>query len=253
MLTEQYFRGQGPILVAGLDANGNPLEFEETGDASGCLFSPSASVVSKQEHKSGLSREDNRFYHGLKVDLELDYESWLPDDIARYLWGVSTAKVAGSVSSETINGTLKQNAIYRLDNPNVSALVITDSAGTPKTLVAGTDYTENDVHGSFQLLADPTTLTAPLKASYSYGVSTDVGMMMSVPAEVWVRLEAVNSAAGGKPQLIEFYRCVFEPASNMGAISDTYMAPKLKGGALFASARPVDPILGQYGRVTAIG
>lgn len=249
----QYFRGQGPILIADRDTSGNPLEFREAGDASALTVTPSSTAVGHNEHKTGRSLEDNRFYHSQKADCEIDFDEWLADDLALCLWGTATPKVSGTVSSETINGTLTLGSTYRLANPNVSSLVLTDSAGTPATLVEGTDYTVNPVYGSFKLISDPSTFTGPLKAAYSYAASTDVGLMTAQTAEKFVRYEAVNSAAGGKPFLVELFRVKFDVTSGLALIADTYSTNKLKGAVLYDSLRVADTVLGQFGRITQIG
>ena len=61
-------------------------------------------------------------------------------------------------------------------HPKVSsALVVTDSAGTPATLAAGTHYTGRPDFGALQFL-DTTGFTAPFKASLRHGVATEIGI-----------------------------------------------------------------------------
>jgi len=131
-------------------------------------------------------------------------------------------------------------------------VVLTDSTGTPVTLVKGTHYTVDEDFGAITFLS-VATLTAPIKAAYTYGAVTDVGIFTAPLPERFLRLEGINTADSNKPVLVELYRVAFSPLKNLGLITDDLNKFELEGSLLADSTKPYDATLGQYGRITLIG
>ena len=84
---------------------------------------------------------------------------------------------------------------------NLSAVVIKDSTGTPKTLVANTNYKLNAKAGHIELL-DITTggpYVQPFKIDYTPGASTEVGLFTAGSMEYFFRFEGLNTADANEP------------------------------------------------------
>jgi hypothetical protein len=140
---------------------------------------------------------------------------------------------------------------YFLAHPKVSSLVVTDSAGTPATLTAGTHYTADLDFGAVQFL-DTTGLTAPFKASYAYGIATEIGIFTQALPERYLRLEGINTAQGNAKVLVELYRVAFDPLKEISFISDEYNKFELEGSLLADTTKPYDAVLGQFGRIVQL-
>ena len=134
----------------------------------------------------------------------------------------------------------------------MSALTVVDSAGTPATLTAGTHYTADEDFGAIQFL-DVTGLTAPFKASYTFGAATEIGIFTQPLPERFLRLEGVNTAAGNAKVLIELYRVAFDPLKKFDIISNDLNKFELEGSLLADSTKPYDAVLGQFGRIVQLG
>ena len=136
--------------------------------------------------------------------------------------------------------------------------MLKDSATPAKTLVLGTDYTADLDFGAVQLLrlddgaATPVPFTAPLKASYGFGVTTEIGIFTQPLPERFLRLEGLNTAQGNAKVLVELYRVAFDPLKELNLISDEYNKFELEGSLLADNTKPVDAVLGQFGKIVQL-
>jgi hypothetical protein len=140
----------------------------------------------------------------------------------------------------------------------VASLVIKDSSATPATLVEGVDYTVDKDFGAIQLLrlndgGEPAVAyAAPLKASYAFGVTTEIGIFTQPLPERFLRLEGINTADGNAKVLVELYRVAFDPLKEISFISNEYNKFEMEGSLLADSSKPFDATLGQFGRIVQI-
>src|SRR5574343_471262 len=152
--------------------------------------------------------------------VNLTIEEFTKENLALALYGNHVTGSTGSVTFEPIGGAAPVvGDRYFFAHPKVSALVVVDSAGTPATLTAGTHYTADEDFGAIQFL-DVTGLTAPFKASYTFGAVTEIGIFTQPLPERFLRLEGVNTAAGNAKVLIELYRVAFDPLKKFDIISN---------------------------------
>jgi hypothetical protein len=126
-----------------------------------------------------------------------------------------------------------------------------DSAGTPATLALGTNYTADPDFGALQFL-DTTGFTAPFKASYAFGVATEIGIFTQALPERFLRLEGHQHGPGQCQGLVELYRVAFDPLKEISFISDEYNKFELEGSLLADTTKPFDAVLGQFGRIVQI-
>ena len=99
---------------------------------------------------------------------------------------------------------------------------------------------------------DTTGLTAPFKASYAYGVATEIGIFTQALPERFLRLEGINTAQGNAKVLVELYRVAFDPLKEISFISDEYNKFELEGSLLADTTKPFDAVLGQFGRIVQL-
>ena len=130
--------------------------------------------------------------------------------------------------------------------------MVTDSAGTPATLTLGTHYTADTDFGAVQFL-DLTGFTAPFKAAYAHGIATEIGIFTQPLQERYLRLEGLNTAQGNAKVLVELYRVAFDPLKNLDLISNDFNKFELEGSLLADASKPIDAILGQFGRIVLVG
>lgn len=140
----------------------------------------------------------------------------------------------------------------------MSAFTLKDSSAAPLTLQSGADYTADLDFGAVQFLrlnngaVPPVAFTAPLKASYAFGAVTEVGIFTQPLPERFLRLEGINTAQNNAKVLVELYRLALDPLKDLDLISDEYNKFELEGSVLADSTKPVDAVLGQFGRIVQL-
>jgi hypothetical protein len=207
-----YASFQGRVYLGKRDANGEPIEVRSPGNVAELKLSLKTDVLEHYESQTGQRTLDHR--------------------MVKPLGGV--APVIGDR--------------YFLAHPKVSTLVVTDSAATPATLALGTNYTAETDFGAIQFL-EVTGFTAPFKASYGFGVTTEIGIFTQPLPERYLRLEGLNTAQGNAKVLVELYRVAFDPLKEISFISDDYNKFEMEGSLLADATKPFDAALGQFGRI----
>lgn len=251
-----YASFQGRVYLGKRDAAGLPIELRSPGNVAELKLALKTDVLEHYESQSGQRTLDHRMVKQKSASVNLTLEAFTPENLALALYGRSIATVSGTVTEETLAGSaLALGDRYVLAHTQISNLVVTDSATTPVELVAGLDYTADTAFGAIQVLrlTDGTTpFVAPLKASYTYGAVTEVGLFTQALPERFVRLEGVNTAQMNAPVLVELYRVAFDPLKELSLISDEYNKFELEGALLADTTKPFDAVLGQFGRIVLI-
>ena len=247
-----YASFQGRVFLGKRDAAGLPIEVRSPGNVAELKLSLKTDVLEHYESQSGQRSLDHRMVKQKSATVNLTIEEFTKENLALALYGTHVVGIPGTVTAEPVGGaTPTVGDRYFLAHPKVSNLVVTDSAGTPATLTAGTHYTADLDFGAVQFL-DTTGLTAPFKANYGYGTATEIGIFTQSVPERYLRLEGLNTAQGNAKVLVELYRVAFDPLKEIAFISDEYNKFELEGALLADASKPFDAVLGQFGRIVQL-
>ncbi len=247
-----YASFQGRVFLGKRADDGQPIEVRSPGNVAELKLSLKTEVLEHYESQTGQRSLDHRMVKQKSATVNLIIEEFTKENLALALYGNHVTGTGGSVTAEILGGaTPVVGDRYCLAHPKVSSLVIVDSAATPETLTAGTHYTADTDFGAVQFL-DITGLTAPFKASYSYGVATEIGIFTQALPERYLRMEGINTAQGNAKVLVELYRVAFDPLKEIAFISDEYNKFELEGALLADSSKPFDAVLGQFGRLVQL-
>lgn len=253
MAQDVYFSGQGVIYLAERDANGNAKAFEDARNAPVFNFSLKTEVLEHKESRSGQRATDLRLIKGKSAECTITLEVFDKERLAMVLYGAHSAITAGTVTDEAMPAGLLAGQFYGTAKPSISDVVITDSAGTPATLVAGTDYRVASAGGGMIELLNVGTYVQPFKVSYTNGAATNINMLTSGAPERWVRFVGVNTADNNANVIIDLYRVSFDPLKELNMISDELAQFELAGSILMDSSKENDATLGQFGRIVKVG
>lgn len=250
-----YFSGQGKLMVASRGANGKPGAFRYVGNVPSLKVTLAVTKVEHHESVSGSRLLDFQMVKENKCTLDFDLEEFSAANLALALYGSVTAPslTPTSVTGEVLP-TVTAGDYLRLDSPNVSALVITDSTATPKPAVLGVDYSiESAAHGTILWISDPTAgaFTQPFKAAYSTAGAENVTFFAQPPQERWFRFEGLNTAdlVNGSKVLVEVYRVILDPMKELDLINDDLAKFSMTGSALYDATAVQDAALGPFGRL----
>ena len=171
-----YASFQGRVFLGKRDTDGLPIEVRSPGNVAELKLSLKTDVLEHYESQTGQRSLDHRMVKQKSATVNLTIEEFTKENLALALYGNHVVGTPGTVTAEPVGGaTPIAGDRYFLAHPKVSSLVVVDSAGTPATLALGANYTADPDFGALQFL-DTTGFTAPFKASYAYGVATEIGI-----------------------------------------------------------------------------
>lgn len=244
-----YFSGQGKVYAAPRGVGGAAGAFKFLGNVPELSVAMATSVIEHKESTSGSRITDQRIVKENKASCSMVLEEFNANNLVMALYGTTTAITGSTVTGEAFPSGLVAGDFVRTKFPKISAVTIKDGAGSPVTLVAGTDYAiESANHGLIRIISVG-TYVQPFTINYTYAASTDVTMFSSAPAERYLRFEGLNTADGNNAVLVELYRVLFDPLKNFGMIQDDLAKFQLDGGVLYDTTRIADSQLGGFGRV----
>lgn len=252
------FSFQGRIWLGKRQSNGKPDVLMEVGDAPKLQLKLSVDTADRTESQSGQRVQAARLQKGKKAELSMTLNYFGRTQLALGLYSKVNDVAAGTVTGEVFPPNLKVGDTIALDHGNVSNVVITDSTGTPKTLVDGTDYQLQSAAAgliTLRALGSP-AYTQPFKGTYGYASSTDVSIFTDAIPERYLLLDGINTVDGedyGKPVTVRLWRCTFNPISTLDLISDDFGQLELGGAVLYDSINAADSNLGGFGKIALPG
>ena len=245
-----YFSGQGKVYIAVASA-GTPGVFRHVGNCPALNVQLETDVLEHKESTSGQRLTDLRLIRGKSAKFSFTIEEFDKDNLAAALYGAQSTISGSTVTNESFP-TVAVGDFVRLVKPDVSSLVVTDSAGTPATLTLGTHYEiTSAAHGTVKIL-NLASFTQPFKAAYTYGAVVNINMLTQGFSDRWLKFDGLNTVDSNAPVLVELYKCNFDPAKQIDFIADDIMKFDLEGGALYDSTKASDTVLGQFGRIVQI-
>lgn len=246
-----YFVGQGKVFIGSRDNLGNPEALRFVGNVPSLKFSLKTEVIEHKESTTGQRATDARIVKGKSADFSCSLEDFTKENLALVLYGSSSQIAPGTVTAEAFPVGLAAGDFVALKGQAVTSVVIKDSAATPATLVAGTDYELNADHGSVRIL-NAGTYVQPFTADYSRGAVTTINMLTQPLPERFVRFEGLNIADSNKAVLIELYRVAVDPLKELAMIGEAAASFDLSGSVMIDALKAGDPVLGQFGRIVQI-
>lgn len=247
------FQGRGVLTAAVRNAAGAyGVEFDF-----GCLdelkLGLKADTFTHIEKCSGADGIDYRGTKSLDGTITLSFTEFKRKALALALQAafhsVSGDKT-GSITAEIINADkIAPGDKYRPKRGGATTVVITDSTPvTPATIPSG-QY--NLVAGKivFDTDFDDAALVYPLKVAYAYTEANYLSFFQTGQVELFLRFEGLNKANSNAPVTGEFYRVLFDPASDVDFLSNEIGQFNLSGSLLIDDSKAASGELGQYGRL----
>lgn len=243
-VTTKYYSGQGIVLVAERDANGDPKGFRNLGNCPDLKVGIEVSTLDHKESTTGQRATDKRITQETKGTFTMVLEDLDKDTLALALRGDAAAVVAGSVTDEAVIGYL--GSTVALKNIDVSTVVVTN-VGATVTYEEGKNYEVNPEVGSITIYTDAeqtalgatanTTADQPLLVDYDFAAHEKVDVMTQASKEYVLRFEGMNTANDNKPVLIQLHKIEADPLNELSLISDEIQSYTLTGSILSDSTK----------------
>lgn len=237
-VTNQYFSGQGSVLIATKDAvTGEPEGFRPVGNVSALTIGVETTVFQHKESCTGTRGIDKEIVQEVIVTIAMTMESIDDDNLALALYGTTAPVVGASPTDELL--TARFDLWVPLDNIKVSAVVVGDDAVPTITYVLGTDYELNEETGSIKVLS--TGAIADLQVvfvDYTHAGYDQIEAIISSSApERWIRFEGLNTADGDNPVVIDVYKGSIQPLAELALINEELAEMVVEASALTDSTR----------------
>lgn len=242
------FSFNGKVYVGTRLASGKPGVLQWVDDASQLQIKLSTDTEERQESYSGNRLTSVRLQKAKKAEFSLTLNAFSKLNLALALYSTPVDIVAGSFTDEVLPTGLVAGDIVALDHRDVSNVVVKDSAGSPVTLVAGTDYSIESAPAGLIKILDVGTYTQPFKANGDYAAGIRMPMFTGTIPERYILLDGINTVDGSRAR-VALFRAVFDPASQLDMLTDALSSLQLSGSVLYDSTNAADSNLGGFGRI----
>jgi len=214
-------------------------------------FTTSLKVDTKsiKESCSGQRLDFAEIETGKSMSVKLELVSFSRRELAQSLYGVDVLKPAGTVTSELIRPSIAAGEFVFLRHAKASQIVITDSATTPATLVAGTDYVVTDAdHGAIQI-KNITGFTLPLKLAYKYAEYGNIAAFSQTALKTGLIFTGINS--DGIKQRLCIPQMRLTPSGDFNWLSDDAAVLSF-GGSVYYTPGLDSELFGEFMRVITL-
>jgi hypothetical protein len=258
MAEQLVFTGQGPIFMGDYDAtNGQAAQGYLTNlKRIGCGNRTLKISMTREKGKipescSGQALTLKTWTKRQEAMVTLEMVQFSRDELAIGLYGTSASVAGSTVTGETFPTVAVGNYVHT-KYPGVSSVVVKDSAGTPATLVADTDYkVDSAAHGRIQIL-DLGAYTQPFKADYAYAAHGRVTAFTGAATRKGIVFDGVNVAEGNAPVRVIVPLIDFDPTKDFNWLSQDEVTLTLEGEILYADALSADSAWGPFFKVDAL-
>jgi len=232
-VTNQYFSGQGSVLIATKDpVTGEPEGFRPVGNVSALTIGVETTVFQHKESCTGTRGIDKEIVQEVVVTIAMTMESIDDENLALALYGTTAAIVGASPTDELV--TARHDKWVALENIKVSAVVVGDDAIPTITYVEGTDYELNLETGSIKVLSTGAiTDLQVVFVDYTHaGYDQIEAIISSAAPERWIRFEGLNTADGDNPVVIDVYKGSIQPLAELALINEELAEMVVEASAL---------------------
>lgn len=238
-MAEQYYVGQGRVLIAPRNASGLTGGFEWVGNVSDFTLTGSEDFLDFNESYSGQRARVVHLSLGKNAGFTMSMQSLDARNIARALHANIADGGAGGGTATGERVMAYAGTSVPLRNPGVTGLTLT-AGGT--ALVEGTDYSVDGGTGMVTFLEGSTRVTGDdaveVTAAYSY--SAFGGTLHALSAsnqEFSIRFEG-RSQTDNSVMIVDIYRANFDLTGELALIGDDVASLEVTGAILPDTTRP---------------
>lgn len=228
-----YWRGQGPLLMADRDANGNPTGLEFVGDLEGVTLNPNITRWKIKENTSGGGAIGASGVNETEIGITIGFRSVKPSHLAKILQGALTTVAGASATAQP--HVVNLGKMSRMSHVKISAVAVKGVGGTP-TYVLDTDYKVHPDEGLIEWLSGGTVTEAlAVEIDYTYAAQQHLAVNPE-NADKYLVFSGMNTANNNKQQRVELYKVQLDPGA-MDLISDEPQPMNVNGVLLLDTLR----------------
>lgn len=257
-MPKKYRIYRGDVDIYERDVNGWPIKGRNLGETPRLVIGIEETFADNYETSSAFTRRDLHISVRTDVNGTVVLKEASNDNLALMLKGQIEDVAATPFTNLAFRNPVVAGETDALPGGqvNLSTATITDSAGSPATLVAGTNYTIDLKYGTITWLL-VTGFTQPFKLAGTPNAHKYVSMFTDSGKEYWLRLKGLSIAQ--KPierKLVELYRVTFDTPKEVkykDGESNEVMMYEIPIIPLADDTKPQDDLFGQFGREVDLG
>lgn len=225
MITESpvYYYGQGELWLGTAVAGNMPAAF----DTSICQIDKleialASTFIEHTSKRTSIAKKDLKVLQMISATGKITCSQHSALLLKKYLYGTKAAVAGGSVSATAFRQTTAAVGDYLplpSNKTKVSSLVVTDSAGSPATLVLGTDY-EADVDAGIVKILSLGSYTQPFKAAFTEAAGTSVDIFQTTPPLQGLHFKGISLTENAAIKTVQIPKLMISPASSWGLLND---------------------------------
>lgn len=230
---------QGIVLIGERGSNGYPKGLDDVGNVPEFTLQTEVDQVDHFESRTGLRAKDAILYTQSSAMLSMTMDDFANKNLARILAGAVNTSSGSSVTGEILSSTgVVAGQYLKTKFPDISAVTIKDSAGTPATLTGGgTDYTIADAKRGIILINSVGSYVQPFTIDYTYASSTRVDALVDLTKEYTVVLQGIDTAQSNAKCTITVHKVKIRPGTELPLINDEFGQYSVEMDVLYDTAR----------------
>lgn|GEM_PF-6776627 len=247
-----YMAIKGDVLVAERDSAGNAGALRDVGEVELCEITVDTEYLDNFTNNSPVSEQDLHVPVKRTAKGSLTLKEASAENLALALHGEVIDETSGAFSAAAFPIGIAAGETHLLPGhrTKVSSLVITDSAGSPATLVAGTDYVADLVNGTVKFLI-VTGRTQPFKAagSEATGKKSIAILKSQKVTNKFIRVQGVNIADEEKAVVVDIFCVSLMPAKKVGLGNKAELSMyEIEMTLLADPKKAIDAQMGRFGQ-----
>jgi hypothetical protein len=205
-----YLYLQGEVWIGDRSVTGSVPSFINIPEVDELTLAISQEKVTHVSKRASMRVKDLDVTVMSSLTGTLKFSSATADMLRQALFGAKATVAAGTITAVSL-GTVVAGEWYKIpgDYRDITLTYIKDSAGSPATMVNGTDYQIDLAAGMVKCLI--ATGTMPWLITGTSGVGTGVGLLNERKFEKWLRFKGINVADGDNSVTMDLYKISFSP------------------------------------------
>lgn len=253
--TDDYNLGRGIVYFAAINAaNGRPISWRDMGNAPDFTIQIEKETLEHQSSRQGLRVVDKEVVVSQKVSFSFGLDEVNHENLADFFSGEkathTNVAIAGFAEYVMVaNGNLALGRWYDIVNSSGNRaydvdsadLVVKTNAGSPVTLVEGTDYTVDNTMGRIFTLSASAALATAITGGFGLRVAVTADANASTINEVRALTKSAiagalkfigdNPAANGVKTEYQFHQVTLKAEGDFALIGDDWTKMTFTGAA----------------------
>lgn len=228
------FSGVGKVSAYLRTPAGNPSSGWDWGEVSRLSLSQQQNVEERNTSRDPSRTPVRRLPQNTASTIEMVSDEWNKKNVARACGGRIETVAAATDKTYTLPTGVAVGDELILPDKAISNLVVTDSTGSPKTLVLGTNYEVLDPFAGRIKLLNLTTggaFVQPLHTEYDIAATTVITGLTEGEVDLWLQMAGINTDTGEKG-VLDIFRVRFAVAEVIEWLNTGYADFTYKGTAL---------------------